>query len=309
MPTKQKYLFQFLLLIFISVILFYSYTTFSSHSRLTKKSDKTVTHFVKNEKNKNQLAVLNHSTINEHGRTILSRFPTPTGYKRIEPAKHSFAYYLKYLPLKPHGTKVHHYDGSLKWNQSAAAAVIDMDVGKRDLQQCADAIMRLRAEYLLKERVPDKIHFNFVNGFNAEYKKWRQGYRIKVKGNQVTWKKEAAPSDDYKSFRRYLTMVFSYAGTLSLAKELTPVAKEDLQIGDVFIYGGSPGHAVIVVDLAVHETTEEKIFLLAQSYMPAQDIHILTNPNEDKSAWYSNNYEGELQTAEWTFKASDLKRF
>lgn len=247
--------------------------------------------------------------INQNGNTIATRFPTPHNFERIQSAKNSFAYYLQNLPLKPDGTKVHHYNGTLKWSQSPVAAVIDIDVENRDLQQCADAIMRLRAEYLRDQNRPDEIHFNFVSGFNAEYKKWRQGYRIRVNDNQVTWVKTAQPSDDYKSFRRYLTMVFSYAGTLSLNKELEPVAKNDLQIGDVFIQGGSPGHAVIVVDVCENKATGEQRFLLAQSYMPAQDIHVLTNPNNGASNWYSNNYENELKTPEWIFYARDLKRW
>ena len=65
-------------------------------------------------------------------------------------------------------------------------------------------------------------------------------------------------------------MVFSYAGTASLSRELAPVNYQDMKIGDVFIQGGHPGHAVIVVDIAVHPKTKKKVFLLAQSYMPAQ---------------------------------------
>jgi len=41
---------------------------------------------------------------------------------------------------------------------------------------------------------------------------------------------------------------------------------EEINIGDVFIVGGSPGHAVIVVDMAQNDNNE-KIFLLAQSYI------------------------------------------
>lgn len=57
------------------------------------------------------------------------------------------------------------------------------------------------------------------------------------------------------------------------------VTIEETKIGDVFIKGGFPGHAVMVVDIAVDESTQEKVFLLAQSYMPAQEIQILKNPN------------------------------
>ncbi|MDC1186209.1 DUF4846 domain-containing protein [Crocinitomicaceae bacterium] len=45
-------------------------------------------------------------------------------------------------------------------------------------------------------------------------------------------------------------------------------------------------------------------------YNPAQEIHIFSNPKSKTiSLWYSNVFSDELQTAEWVFKASELKRF
>ncbi len=85
---------------------------------------------------------------------------------------------------------------------------------------------------------------------------------------------------------------------------------DKMKIGDVFIQGGSPGHAVIVVDLAVNPRTKEKIFLIAQSYMPAQEIQILKNPNDNRiSPWYSVRFGEILETPEWTFRKNNLKRF
>ena len=52
------------------------------------------------------------------------------------------------------------------------------------------------------------------------------------------------------------------------------------------------------------------IFLLAQSYMPAQQIHILKNFNNSAlSPWYSLKDTDELITPEWEFKAKDRKMF
>lgn len=241
---------------------------------------------------------------------ILSeRFLLPEGYERIRVEKNSFAEYLRNLPLKPHETKVLYYNGEVK-SRDVYEAVVDLDVGTRDLQQCADAVIRLRAEYLFREQRYEEIHFKFTNGFTAHYPKWREGYRIKVQGNSVSWVKSAGYSADYQDFRKYLDSVFAYAGTLSLSKELVPVKVEDMQIGDVFIQGGSPGHCVIVVDMAEHQESGEKIFLLAQSYMPAQDIHILKNKADPAySPWYSADFGEELRSAEWTFRREDLKRF
>lgn len=79
--------------------------------------------------------------------------------------------------------------------------------------------------------------------------------------------------------QQYMKQVFTYAGTLSLSKEMKSVSDVNrLEAGDVFIKGGSPGHAVIVLDVATN-ANGEKVFLLAQSYMPAQDIHVLVNTN------------------------------
>lgn len=248
--------------------------------------------------------------INPAGTTIKDRFSLPKGFIRVESSNNSFQAYLQSLPLKPHGSKVKYFNGEIKPNRNVYLGVIDIDVGKRDLQQCADAVMRLRGEFLWQQKHFDQIHFNFTNGFRVDYSKWMQGKRIKVSGSKVNWYNAKTPSNTYKDFRAYMNIIFAYAGTLSLAKELESVSMEEMQIGDVLIQGGSPGHAVIVVDMARHQETKEKVFLLAQSYMPAQDIQILQNPEKEKeNPWYSNKTEGTITTPEWTFYSNDLKRF
>jgi Domain of unknown function (4846) len=204
---------------------------------------------------------------------------------------------------------VKHFDGTIKPNRGVYDAVVDLPIGNRDLHQCADAVMRLRAEYLWRDQQYDQIHFNLTNGFLVDYNRWKSGQRVLVNGNTTSWTSSAAPSNSYATFWQYLEFVFAYAGTLSLSKELTPVAAGDLQTGDVFIRGGSPGHAVIVVDLAA-DSAGNKLFMLAQSYMPAQEIQILQNPKEkDISPWYRLENSQELETPEWRFGWEELKRF
>lgn len=240
-------------------------------------------------------------------RTVGS-IPPPQGFTRTEVT--GFGAYLRNLPLKPEGSKVKLYDGSVKYWQDGAYAVIDMEIGTTDLQQCADACMRLRAEYLWRNKKYSDIHFNFTNGFKAEYSKWAEGYRISVKGNQTSWYKAGEPDYGYKAFRRYLNMVFSYAGTLSLSKELSPVKCADARPGDVFIVGGTPGHAMIIVDMVI-DSKGRKAIMVAQSYMPAQDIHVVTNLNDENiSPWYI--YDENTLTfgfPEWTFYSYQIKRF
>lgn len=243
--------------------------------------------------------------------TIATRFTAPANFKRVAVGNESFGMYLRHLPLKPKGSLVKLYNGQTKPNKNTYVAVIDLPIGKRDLHQCADAIMHLRANYLFEQKKYDQIHFNFTNGFKASYGQWRKGKRIKVNGNQVFWQQKAEPSDTYEDFWKYLEMVFSYAGTASLEKELVPTHMAELQIGDVFIQGGFPGHAVIVVDMATNQSTGETVFMLAQSYMPAQEIQVLRNPNNTTmDPWYASSEIGTtLRTPEWVFNRTSLKRF
>lgn len=182
------------------------------------------------------------------------------------------------------------YTGTAKWRQDVHAAVIDIDVGKRDLQQCADALMRLRGEWLFASGRKNEISFNDTDGKRRSFASLRE--------------------TDYASFKRYMTFVFAYAGTYSLQHELKPVPLTDIAIGDVFIKGGFPGHAVLVADMVENPATGEKRFLLVQSFMPAQEMHVLKNPAAaDGSPWYPAAFTGELVTPEWTFAEASLRRW
>ncbi|TJX14921.1 hypothetical protein E9840_04255 [Tissierella creatinini] len=250
-----------------------------------------------------------YNLVNPEGITIGERYLTPEEYKRVELAEDSFGQYLRNSKLKPYGEKVLYYDGREKNKTNVYDSVFDVDIGDRDLHQCADAIMLLRGEYLYSQKLYDKLHFNFVSGFKADYSKWMDGYRIKVEGNKVTYYKTSQPSNTYEDFRNFMNMVFAYSGTLSLEKELEPVEVRDMEIGDVFIVGGSPGHAIIVVDMATNESGD-KIFMMAQSYMPAQETQLLINPKDESiSPWYKLNDEERLITPEWTFEWDNIKRF
>jgi hypothetical protein len=222
--------------------------------------------------------------------TLTQRVQPPRGFRRIAATPGSFGEWLRGLPLRPPKTQIMLHDGRAKANQGNHVAVIDIDTGPRDLQQCADAIMRLRAEYLLGTGRARDIAFNYTDGT-------RQPFRGKP--------------EDYKEFRRYMERIFSFAGSWSLEREMRPVPLAEMRIGDVFIKGGFPGHAVLVVDMAEHESNGEKRFLVMQSFMPAQDMHVLTNPKSaDGTPWYAVPAAGqELVTPEWTFPAGTLRRF
>jgi hypothetical protein len=143
-----------------------------------------------------------------------------------------------------------------------------------------------------------------------EFSPWRNGKRLIVNGDKANWDNGSRMSVTYNDFWNYLETVFMYAGTYSLEKELQQVSMEEMMIGDVFIKGGFPGHAVIVMDMAQNEENGEKVYLLAQSYMPAQELQILINPNDKSiSPWYRLNEKKIIKTPEWQFTRDQLKRF
>ena len=252
----------------------------------------------------------NTDTIVEIGNTVQTRFIIPFGYERIPLPPNSFGTYLRNLPLKPVGSKVKYYDGKEKDKENVYSAVIDLPIGSKNLHQCADAIMRLKADYHYSKKEYDKIHFNLTNGFRMDFTKWMQGNRLKVSGNKTSWYKTKIVSNTEKEYWKYLEIIFTYAGTLSLSKELNSIDIAEMKIGDVFIQGGSPGHAVIVVDMIVNKKTDTKLFMLAQSYMPAQELQILVNPFQTElGVWYSLNKKTTIVTPEWNFRINDLKRF
>jgi hypothetical protein len=239
---------------------------------------------------------------------LAARIPAPAGYERPPAAPGSFGEWLRGLPLKPGRPPVLLFDGRPKGRQDVHHAVVDMDVGARDLQQCADAVIRLRAEYLFWRGEPQAIAFDFTSGDRAAYARWRAGERPAVRGRRVSWSAAAAPDASHAGFRRYLDVVFTYAGSKSLQRELAP-APGPPAIGDVFIQGGFPGHAVIVVDVARGTGGAGSAFLLAQSYMPAQEVHVLRNPAGPLDPWFPADFGERLVTPEWTFNRGDLRRW
>ena len=217
----------------------------------------------------------------------ISAIPLPEGYYRKTGDSVSFITYLRNVGLKKDKT-VYLYNGQPKQNQTAQYALLNISTGNKDLQQCADAVMRLRAEYLFKQKLFDQIIF--------------------YDNNKTAYKFSAPHTRD--NFSKYLNRVFGMCGSASLAKHLNPVNDfYDIQPGDVLIRGGFPGHAVIVMDVAVNESGR-KIYLLAQSYMPSQDMHVLVNPaNTDLSPWYEVNDDQVIKTPEYTFTRNELKKW
>jgi hypothetical protein len=214
----------------------------------------------------------------------IADIPLPAGYYRKLYDSSSFACWLRQVGLKKDKT-VYLYNGQPKANQLAQFAVLNISTGNKNLQQCADAVIRLRAEYLFAQKRFNEIVFTDNAGVKYDFTLPYQ----------------------HANLLAYLEKVFGRCGTASLSKQLKKTGWAELQPGDVLIRGGFPGHAAIVMDVAVSKEGKS-IYLLAQSYMPAQDIHILVNPAKLAiSPWYEVNEALTIETPEYVFSRTELK--
>ncbi len=223
----------------------------------------------------------------------IAEIPLPKGFERVVLEKGSFGEWLRNYPLSKDNI-VYLYDGSVKNNQNVHYAVLDISVGEKNLQQCADAIVRLKAEYHFSIKEYAKI--NFVTGKNHAYN--FLGYATKKQ------------CFTHNCLMDFLQEVFINYGTYNLEEQLKPINDYSaLSVGDMFVKGGGPGHAMMVGDVAVNKATGQKIYLLLQSFMPAQSVHVVVNPtNSSFSPWYIAN-ETTITTPGWVFKQNQLKRW
>ena len=242
-------------------------------------------------------------------RPLDSAIAPPEGYTRVTVAPGTFGAWLRGLPLRPEGTPVRDFRGGriLAGDDVRQAAVAELDVGTANLQQCADSVMRLHAEWLWSSQQRERITYRFTSGDEASWPRYAAGDRARVSGSKVTWVRSAEADASRATFRAYLEQVFTYAGTLTLASLKGRPSREDLRPGDFFVLGGSPGHVVLVLDVAT-DGKGRRVALLGQGFMPAQDFHVLSAGGDD-APWFP--LEGDAVTTPFwkPFPWSSLRRF
>ena len=250
------------------------------------------------------------SYINEEGTTVVTRINIPKNYMRTVYAEDSFQEYLRKYSLLPSGSDIINYTGKPYVYQQGHVGVFDLEVPSNGLQQCADALIRIRAEYLWETNRQDEIGFNFTSGHYCSWNKYAEGYRPKINGSKVSFHKTASANASKENFYKYLNLIFMYSGTQSLFDELPKIESvSELQIGDMLIYPGSPGHVIMIVDEVI-DTSGKKLFIFAQGNTPAQSVHILKNPNDASlSPWYEIEMDAYLEIPTYYFNNTKFMRF
>jgi hypothetical protein len=186
--------------------------------------------------------------------------------------------------------------------QQKHAAILSYDIGNRDLQQCADALMRLRAEYLFGQKRLAEIHFHFTIGYDYTFFAYCRGKRPAPAGNSVRFTTVPPVAATYTSHRNYLDIVYVYAGTISLAGELRPADR--LALAPSLLH---PGHCFMIVDEAT-TPSGDTVYKLVKDYTPAQSIYVLQNLSEPKLGCWHRLSTGVIKTASCTFTSYQLKK-
>ncbi len=240
---------------------------------------------------------------------LSKHFAPPRGYTRVELDGGSFGRFLRDLPVRSDRTNVLSYRG--RPLSSPSAAIVALDVGERDLQQCADTAIRLHAEYLWSAGKYARLGYHFTSGDQTRWTDWQRGERYRISGSKVQRVHRGAVAHTHAQFRRWLDTVFMYAGTRSLRFDSEAV-EGAIEPGDFFVAPGSPGHAVIVLDVA-HKADGKRVALLGQGFMPAQDLHVIRGQDSDvkNGVWFELPDQGEtIDTPSWRpFSRSEARRF
>ncbi len=239
---------------------------------------------------------------------LSSRFAAPAGYERVSDVE-PYALWLRDLPLRSDRDEVLAFDG--RRLSRPAAAVAALDVGKGDLQQCADSAIRLHAEFLWSSGQAEEAAYHFTSGDRSAWADWRAGERFAIEGSRVQRQRGEPRANSWSSYRGWLQYVFRYAGTRSLRLDTDPVAEgQAIRAGDVFVDPGSPGHAVVVLDIATDG--QNHLALLGQGYMPAEDFHVLRSRDAVDGTWFllPERADDLIDTPSWgAFRRTDLRRF
>ncbi len=259
------------------------------------------------------LAQQQNTNINTGGTTVHSRVNPPEGFIRTPLPSFSYQAYLQSLAIKNADAKVMRFDGNEK-KFECYSAVLDVELLDKDLMHGEHYIQLLRANYLFNHSKYDMISFHYDDNRSLSYAQWADGYRYVWQDSLYVLDSIAIPNSSEVSFIKYMNEIYENSTAIGLSHDTELLEVSKLSIGDVLVQPEDldhKGHAVLVLDMVVNPETGEKLYLFAQGYMPAQNMHILHNPYEPEiSPWFRVQEDAlYVATPQWTFRKKHVRRF
>ncbi len=159
------------------------------------------------------------------------------------------------------------WDGT-RAGQDSHCAVVDLDIGRRDLLQCADRHPEVAGGTPLCHRTGRRRRVRFTSGHEAAaWRRWRTVPAPGVRQPGELDHLRLVPADGVPSW------------LLAGARPAPPRRRRPtlLRGGDLLVIGGFPGHVAVVVDAARHPETGRRVDAPGPGVLPAQDVHVLAS--------------------------------
>lgn len=224
------------------------------------------------------------------GPPIAEAFPPPEGAIRVE--ADAWGTWLQARPLADGDGPVKTWDGRVVGHP---ARVVELSLIGGHLQECADSLIRLRAEWRKERNEP--VMFHATSGDPMPWERWQKGERPYEHGRGLAWKPGTKGG-----WEAYLSRVYNWAGTISLKAYDTEPATDAPRPGDLLVDPGSPGHTVVLLDVA--KRGSETFVLVGEGFMPAQDFHVEIGPHQGWWAW-----EPGVMLPHWPLPGETHRRF
>jgi hypothetical protein len=242
--------------------------------------------------------------------TVMHRFTRSlSGFRGFPAELGSFAEWLRLLPLAAPATPVRNHRGDIvvPGDDEHLAAVVAIDVGTEDVQQSADVILRLHAEWRWF-RSDFRMLYLSDNELELPLQPRQNGEHLVDAADQSRESPDAAPQSkrEYADFRRYLDRVFARSDAPALLAESVALPPQDLEPGAFFLNDRHPAEVLVVLDVATSPTGQRRM-LLAQALNPAQDLAVI-RPNRD-TAWFAVHTDQPVRVPRaHPFAWKDLRR-
>ncbi|MBQ6069752.1 MAG: hypothetical protein IJK84_09625 [Bacteroidales bacterium] len=227
--------------------------------------------------------------------TQVGDIPAPRGFSRVEVPVDSYAAYLRALPLKGAGAKLHLYSGQEAKHQFMAAAIVDQPLLSK-YEQCADVAIRLWAEYLWQQGRYEEICFTDVCDsvlcYHAD---------------------TVSPDSLRQHFEDYLLEVYKWCNTASVYRETMPRLFSDVEGGDLLVHpaeeGEEYGHAIVVADVA-RDAKGRVAILCLEGNTPAREKHIVRNKWPWRNPWFIiGKGDREIRFIKSRFRQEHLRHY